>query len=150
MVELCGRFHRSRRHVCLFVVYGSAGGLGWAGTFSEMVPKLGLYIMAVPPTLVALSIDPLTALWVLVFFVVLNELAGDLITPRVRASTMNLHPVSSLLVMLAMISAFGLVGALVATPLTAFIKAYYEEFYLASASTENVAEQIDVVLERRV
>ncbi|MBO0936380.1 AI-2E family transporter [Fibrella sp. HMF5335] len=131
---------------------GIPGVWVWAGLalFAEMVPKLGLYIMAIPPTLVALSIDPVTALWVLVFFLALNELAGDFITPHVRASTMNLHPVSSLLVMLAMVSAFGLVGALIATPLTAFIKAYYEEFYLASTSSENVAEQVDVVLKRDV
>lgn len=68
----------------------------WAGLalFAEMVPKLGLYIMAIPPTLVALSIKPLTALWVFVFFLVLNELMSDFVTPRVRASNMNLHPVS--------------------------------------------------------
>lgn len=124
----------------------------WAGLalFSEMVPKLGLYIMAIPPTLVALSIDPLTALWVLIFFLVLNEIMGDFVMPRIRASTMNLHPVSSLFVMLMMASAFGLAGALIATPLTAFIKAYYEEFYLASASKENIDEQVKVVLERKV
>lgn len=137
----------------LFLSYMQVPGVWvWAGLalFSEMVPKLGLYIMAIPPTLVALSIDPLTALWVLVFFLVLNEVMGDFVMPRIRASTMNLHPVSSLFVMLAMASAFGLAGALVATPLTAFIKAYYEEFYLASASKENIGEQVKVVLERKV
>lgn len=123
----------------------------WTGLalFSEMVPKLGLYIMAVPPTLIALSINPATALWVLIFYLVLNEIMGDFVMPRIRASTMQLHPVSTLFVMLAMASAFGLVGALIATPLTAFIKAYYEEFFV-SASDRNTKEHINIILERKV
>lgn len=131
---------------------GVPGVWVWAGLalFAEMVPKLGLYIMAIPPTLIALSIDPLTSLWVLIFYLALNELMGDFVMPRVRASTMNLHPVSSLFVMLAMASAFGLVGALIATPLTAFIKAYYETFYISSTSKENINQQVDVVLNRKI
>ena len=59
---------------------------------------------------------------------------------------MNLHPVSTLFVMLAMASAFGLTGALIATPLTAFIKAYYETFILAEASKSHLKEEVKVVL----
>lgn len=123
----------------------------WVGLalFAEMVPKLGLYIMAVPPVLIALSVNPLTALWVLIFYLLLNEVMGDFVMPRIRASTMNLHPVSSLFTMLAMAAAFGLVGALVATPLTAFIKAYYETFYLDDAPKAGVDKQVQRVLERK-
>lgn len=129
---------------------GVPGVWVWAGLalFAEMVPKLGLYIMAVPPVLIALSISPLTALWVLIFYLALNEIMGDLVMPSVRASTMNLHPVSTIFVMLAMAGAFGLIGALIATPLTAFIKAYYETFYLASTQKENLNQQVKIVLNR--
>lgn len=131
---------------------GVPGVWVWAGLalFAEMVPKLGLYIMAIPPTLIALAISPMTALWVLIFYLALNEIMGDFVTPRIRSSTMNLHPVSSLFVMLIMAYAFGLLGALISTPLTAFVKAYYEEFYLAKVSKDNLKEQVQVVLERKV
>ncbi len=121
----------------------------WAGLtlFAELIPKLGFYIMAVPPTLVALSINPVTALWVLLFYIAFDEISGDFLMPRIRASAMNLHPVSTLFVMLAMATAFGLEGALIATPLTAFIKAYYETFVLAEASKEHIQEEVDVVLD---
>lgn len=139
--------------VFFFLSYMNVPGVWiWVGLalFAEMVPKLGLYIMAIPPVLIALSINPLTAFWVLVFYLVLNEITGDFIMPRIRASTMNLHPVSTLFVMLAMASAFGLIGALVATPLTAFIKAYYEEFFLSNSSNKKIKEEIDIILERKV
>lgn len=108
------------------------GALVWAALafFSELIPKLGFYIMAIPPTLVALSISPLTAFWCLLFFLLLNELVSDFLMPKLRSSTMNIHPVSSLVMLLAMGAAFGLTGALLATPMAAIIKAYYEEFYL--------------------
>lgn len=122
----------------------------WVGLalFAEMIPKLGLYIMAVPPVLIALSINPITALWVLIFYLILNEIMGDFVMPRIRATTMNLHAVSSLIVMLGMAAAFGVVGAIIATPLTAFIKAYYETFYLDEISTKKIPKQIDMVLNR--
>lgn len=139
--------------VFFFLTFMNVPGVWvWVGLalFAEMVPKLGLYIMAVPPVLIALSVDPLTALWVLIFYLLLNEIMSNFVMPRIRASTMNLHPVSTLFVMLAMAAAFGIVGALIATPLTAFIKAYYESFYLDDARKTGLDKQVQMVLERKV
>jgi predicted PurR-regulated permease PerM len=139
--------------VFFFLSYMDVPGVWiWAGLalFAELVPKLGLYIMAVPAILIALSVSPLTALWVLIFYLVLNEIMGDFVMPRIQASAMNLHPVSTLFVMLAMASAFGLIGALIATPLTAFIKAYYETFYLPTTQKDGLKGQVELVLKRQV
>jgi len=130
---------------------GIPGVWVWAGLtlFAELIPKLGFYIMAIPPTLVALSIHPITALWVLIFYVVFDEISGDFLLPKIRARAMDLHPVSTLFVMLAMASAFGVLGALIATPLTAFIKAYYETFILAETSKANLQQGVDIVLNNK-
>ncbi len=132
-------------------IMGIPGVWVWAGLtlFAEMIPKLGFYLMAIPPTLVALSIHPMTALWVLIFYIAFDEISGDFLLPKIRASAMNLHPVSTLFVMLAMASAFGLLGALIATPLTAFIKAYYETFILAETSKANLEKGVNVVLNNK-
>ena len=125
------------------------GALVWAALafFSELIPKIGFYIMAIPPTLVALSISPATAFWCLVFFLLLNELISDFVMPKLRSSTMNIHPVSLLFLLLAMTTAFGLMGALLAAPMAAIIKAYYEEFYLQRFPDDPEMEQrIDNIL----
>jgi len=125
------------------------GALVWAALafFSELIPKIGFYIMAIPPTLVALSISPATAFWCLVFFLLLNELISDFVMPKLRSSTMNIHPVSLLFLLLAMTTAFGLMGALLAAPMAAIIKAYYEEFYLQRFPDDPDMEQrIDNIL----
>lgn len=125
------------------------GALVWAALafFSELIPKIGFYIMAIPPTLVALSVSPATAFWCLVFFLLMNELISDFVMPRLRSSTMNIHPVSLLFLLLAMTAAFGLMGALLATPMAAIIKAYYEEFYLKRFTEDpHIEKRIDRIL----
>ncbi len=125
------------------------GALVWAALafFSELIPKIGFYIMAIPPTLVALSVSPATAFWCLIFFLAMNELISDFLMPKLRSSTMNIHPVSLLFLLLAMAAAFGLMGALLATPMAAIIKAYYEEFYLSRFSEDpEMPDRIERIL----
>jgi putative permease len=118
---------------------------GALALFAELVPKIGFYIMAVPPILVAISVSPATAMWVTVYFLALNEIIGDFVMPKLRSSTMKLHPVSTLFMVLAMAMAFGFIGALLATPLAAIIKAYYYAFFVKgqenSVELKNYVEQ---------
>ncbi|RYY05389.1 MAG: AI-2E family transporter, partial [Alphaproteobacteria bacterium] len=99
--------------------------------------------------LVAFADDPAKALWIAVFYLAMNEVMGDLVTPRIRASTMNLHPASTLAMVLVMGAAFGIPGALIATPMAAFVKAYFEEFHLAGRPVDSAEqERVDAMLAR--
>jgi predicted PurR-regulated permease PerM len=111
---------------------GVPGAIVWAALafFAELIPRIGIYLMAVPPVLVSLAVDPLLAAAVAVFYLVMSQVAGNVLSPALRAKTMNLHPVALMFMVLALASLFGLVGALIATPLTAFAKGFYTEFYL--------------------
>jgi putative permease len=123
---------------------------GAVGFFASLIPKLGFYIMAIPPILVALTVSPSKALWVAVFFICLDELLGDFVMPKIRSNTMNIHPTSILFLVLAVTSAFGIIGAIMATPLAAFIKAFYEEFYLCQYKQEDekLEKRIDTIIYR--
>jgi putative permease len=106
--------------------------LVWAALafFAEFIPRIGGYVMAFPPVLVALAMGPMTAIWVALFYLVMNEILGNLLAPRIRGATMQLHPVLLIFFTLAFALAFGLLGAVVATPAAAFASAYYSEFYM--------------------
>jgi putative permease len=120
---------------------------GVVAFFSELIPRLGFYIMSIPPILISLAISPMTALWVTVFMLALDEIMGDFILPKLRSNTMKIHPVSTLFVLLAMAAVFGFMGALLATPITAIIKAYYEAFYLNRLpADEKLDERIETIL----
>lgn len=129
--NLIGGFIVAVTSVIVLSLLGVPGAWVWGAVaiFAVLIPRLGFYIMAVPPTLVALSISNTTAIWVAVFYIAMDEIMADFVMPPLRANTMNIHPVPILFMVLAMGAAFGFAGILLATPLTAIIKAYYENFY---------------------
>lgn len=108
------------------------GALVWAALafFSDFIPRIGGYVMAFPPVLLALTMGPMTALWVALFYLVSTEILGSIVAPKIRGQTMQLHPVLIIFFTLAFALAFGLAGAIVATPAAAFASAYYSEFYM--------------------
>ncbi len=137
--------------VTVFLSYMNVpGAFVWGALtlFAELIPRIGFYIMSIPPVIVALAVSPITALWVLIFFLALNEVMGDFVMPKLRSSTMNIHPVSILFLLLAMGAAFGFTGILLATPIAAIIKAYYDEFYLNRIKQDDRTEKriTDIIL----
>jgi len=131
---------------------GVPGALVWAAlTFvAALVPLLGPYLMTIPPVLVALAVNPVLALWTAIFYIVLLQLMGNFVAPLVRSSQMKLHPVSLLFSVLAMGSVFGLLGALIATPVAGIVKAFYEEFSLArQPPDEELDQRVENMLKRR-
>ena len=106
--------------------------LVWAALafFSEFIPRIGGYVMALPPVLVALTVSPMTALWTALFYLALTELLGDVVAPRIRGETMQLQPSLLLFFTLAFCLAFGFLVAVVASPAAAFFSAFYSEFYI--------------------
>jgi putative permease len=108
------------------------GALVWAALafFADFIPRIGGYIMAVPPVVLSLTIGPMTAIWVAIFYLVSTEILGSVVAPKIRGARMQLHPVLLIFFTLAFALAFGVLGAIVATPAAAFASAYYSEFYL--------------------
>jgi predicted PurR-regulated permease PerM len=140
------------RAVCITIflsIMDVPGAFVWGALafFSELIPRLGFYLMSIPPILVALSISTTTALWVAVFMIALDEVMADIVFPMIRSNTMNIHPVSIIFIVLAMTAAFGIMGAFLATPLTAIIKAFYESFFTDRFKENAQMEtQIDTVM----
>ena len=111
---------------------GVPGALVWAALafFSDFIPRIGGYVMAIPPVVLSLTMGPMTAIWVALFYLVSTEILGSIVAPKIRGATMQLHPVLILFFTLAFALAFGLLGAVVATPAAAFAAAFYSEFYM--------------------
>lgn len=113
----------------------------------ELIPNIGPLITAVPPLLIALSIDPMLALWVAVLYLLIHQAENNLIVPVVMGKSLDLHPVSLIFTVLVMGSLFGLLGAVLAVPVAAILKVCWEEFYLLPkgkdvAALQRVANEI--------
>jgi putative permease len=105
----------------------------------ELIPNIGPVLSAIPPALVALTIDPMLALWVLVLFIIIQQLENNLIVPVVMGQSLNLHPLSVTFTVLIMGALFGLLGAILAVPVCAIIKVCWQEFYLGPRNTDTLA-----------
>jgi predicted PurR-regulated permease PerM len=100
--------------------YAPAFG-AWFGIM-ELVPYVGPILGALPPIIVALVQDPLTAVWVTVLFVALQQLEGHVVAPNVFGHALRLNPLLVIFALLLGGEIYGLVGALVALPIAAVLR----------------------------
>ncbi|MBE2198912.1 MAG: AI-2E family transporter [Anaerolinea sp.] len=114
----------------------------------EAVPILGPFLGAVPAIIVGLSVSPLTALWVILASIVIQQLENILLVPRVMNRTIGVRPFVTLLALLVFGSLFGVLGALIALPLAAVIQLLLDRFLLGQGSleqAENSRNQLSVL-----
>src|SRR5207253_2826747 len=86
-------------------------------------PVLGTLVSGTICVLLALTRGWVIAVIVLVYFVVVHVLEGDVIGPRIVGKTIGLHPVVSLAALIAGTELFGIVGALLASPVAGVLQA---------------------------
>jgi putative permease len=82
-----------------------------------IIPNYGSVISAIPPILDGLAQSPTKALLVLIVYVIVNQIEGNLILPLIMARTVNMHPAVVTIGLLVMAALFGLIGVLIAIPL---------------------------------
>ncbi len=113
-------------------VYGALGifpeGRTYAIAFGvffgvmELIPFVGPILGAIPPILVALFGDPLTAVWVALLFLALQQLEGHIVAPQVFSYTLRINPLLVIFALLFGAEIYGLVGALIALPIAATLR----------------------------
>jgi predicted PurR-regulated permease PerM len=94
----------------------------------EVIPYIGPWLSAVPPTIYALVVDPVSALWVIGLFVFIYQVEGHIVVPNVMASALRLHPLLVIFGLLAGGELYGIAGVLLALPTMAAARAIWEFF----------------------
>jgi predicted PurR-regulated permease PerM len=95
-----------------------------------VIPNYGSIISAVPPVLFGLSQSPGTAALVLLLYVIVNQIEGNLILPLVMARTVDLHPALVAIGVLVMAQLFGIFGVVLAIPLMSLILILVDELWV--------------------
>ncbi|UGT55305.1 AI-2E family transporter [Nocardia asteroides] len=109
----------------------------WFGVISAFIPTVGTYIAAIVPVFVALTVDPMDALWIIVFAVIYQWFQDYLLQPRITARTVDVNAAIALLAVLAGGALLGPVGALLAIPATATVQAFLSEYLKHYAVVED-------------
>jgi predicted PurR-regulated permease PerM len=113
-------------------IFGEAGvfpdGSKYAVAFGvfygvmELVPYIGPILGAVPPTLVALFTEPISALWLVLLFIGLQQVEGHVVTPQVFGRTLRINPLLVIFALLLGLEVHGVIGALVALPILSVLR----------------------------
>ena len=96
--------------------------LGILAGLAEIVPMAGPFLAVAPAVLVALGISPWTALVVLVFAVIAQQIESNYLVPRIMGHTVGISPLTVLLGILIGAILYGLPGAFIAVPIAGAIQ----------------------------
>ena len=88
----------------------------------EFIPYIGPIIGPLPAVLVALFNDPVSALWLIILFIGLQQLEGHIVAPQVFRISLRVNPILIILGLLIGYQLYGIAGALVALPVAAVIR----------------------------
>ncbi|MBB4946578.1 putative PurR-regulated permease PerM [Kitasatospora gansuensis] len=126
-------------HWIMFSILGlpyAAALAVWVGVMSQFVPTIGTYLAGALPILVALTVEPVDAFWVLVFVIVYQQIENYLLHPRITARTVDVHPAVAFGSVIAGAALLGAVGALIAIPVAAtlqgFVGTYVRRYEVAT------------------
>ncbi|MFE5668378.1 AI-2E family transporter [Streptomyces niveus] len=104
----------------------------WVGLVSQFLPTIGTYLAGALPMLIAFTVDPWYALWVLGFVVIYQQFENYVLQPKLTARTVDIHPAVAFGSVVAGTALLGAVGALIAIPavatLQAFLGAYVKRY----------------------
>jgi predicted PurR-regulated permease PerM len=102
--------------------------LGTWVSITAVIPYLGAWLGAIPAVIVAFTVSPATALLTALFYLIIQQLEGNVLQPRIQGSALN---VPSILIFLAVIAGgqiAGLLGVIFAVPALAAIKVLFDFF----------------------
>ncbi|QLK85656.1 lipoteichoic acid biosynthesis protein CozEa [Staphylococcus sp. 17KM0847] len=89
---------------------------------ANMIPFLGPWMAFLPAGILGLIQSPTTFVWVCIITLIAQQLEGNVITPNVMGKSLNIHPLTIIVVILASGSLGGFMLILVAVPLYAVLK----------------------------
>ncbi|MBE9115292.1 AI-2E family transporter [Lusitaniella coriacea LEGE 07157] len=105
-------------------------GLGAIAGLTNLIPFFGPVLGSIPALIVAIAQGGWTFLWVLLLFLMIQNLETYLLDPLLVGSTVRIPPLYQLLAVLGGAQVLGIIGALIVPPWVAGISVLLENLYL--------------------
>jgi predicted PurR-regulated permease PerM len=114
-----------------------AAPLGIIAGILDFIPFVGPFISAIPAVLVALADEPIKAAWVLIIYLAVH-LLEDFLTPIIQFGVAQLPPALLVSVQILLTMLAGMLGILVAEPVTMAIIVIIQVIYFKAYLQEDV------------
>lgn len=95
---------------------------------TNIIPFFGPFIGAIPSALLILMIDPLTAIWFVIFIIVLQQFDGNILGPKILGGSTGLSAFWVIFAIMVFGGIFGFVGMIIGVPAFALIYTFIAEF----------------------
>ena len=146
--RVIGNFIRGRLIVALIIGIFISIGLriigiqytviiGLIAGILDIIPFFGPVIGAVPAIILAFLQDPTKVIWVILLFIIVQQVEGDIIAPKIIGESLGLHPVSVIFSLLVGGTFFGIMGMILAIPGAAILKIIIEYMVNHIATDDN-------------
>lgn len=96
--------------------------LGLIICFTNVIPYIGPFIGAIPAVVATLMYNPMLALWVMIYIIILQQIDGNFIGPKVMGNYIGLDPIWIILSITIGGGFLGVLGILLAIPTGAIVK----------------------------
>ncbi|PIQ67837.1 hypothetical protein COY25_02245 [Candidatus Uhrbacteria bacterium CG_4_10_14_0_2_um_filter_41_7] len=93
----------------------------------EIVPYIGPILSVIPAVIIALSISPLQAVFVALFYFLIQQLEADVLSPKIMQKVTGLNPVIGIFAILIGLKVAGFFGGLLAIPTVIAISVLIDE-----------------------
>ncbi len=105
-------------------------GLGVIAGFTNLIPFFGPVLGSIPALIVAISAGGLTVVWVLLLFIIVQNVETYVLDPLLVGSSVKVPPLYQLLAVLGGAQVLGIIGALIVPPWIAGMGVLLENLYI--------------------
>lgn len=98
----------------------------------NIIPYFGPILGIVPAVLVALMMSPTKALWVLIGMILIQQIEGNILSPKITGDSTEMHPFVIMILILIGDKFGGFIGMIIVIPMAVIIKVLYDDinYYL--------------------
>ena len=116
-----------------FLGMPSAAVLGLLAGLLEFIPFAGPVLAAIPAVLLALAVSPDLAVWVVLLYVIVQQIEGNILQPLIQQYAVDLPGVVLLFALIAFGALFGALGVILAAPLAVVCYVLVKRLYVVEA-----------------
>jgi predicted PurR-regulated permease PerM len=97
-------------------------------SITAIIPYLGAFLGAIPAVVLAFFQSPTTGVLAVVAYILIQQLEGNYLTPRIQGQVLHVHPILVLLAVIGCGQLAGLAGVIFAVPTLAVLRVFFDFF----------------------
>ena len=110
-------------------------------TVTNIIPFFGPFIGAIPSFIIILFVSPIKALWFLIFIIILQQLDGNYIGPKILGDSMGISSFWILFSILVSGKILGFMGLIVGVPIFVLIYSIAKEYIEEKLKKKGLPEE---------